>query len=423
MYKAVQLAFWRLLFLLAITIAFPGCKDDEEYTDIDANRDLLYVMEQYYLWYNQLPNLNPENYKNPVEFMEALRVNPPDRWSYVTTKAEHDAYYDAGAYYGYGFGSGFDQEGNLYITLVFDSSPFKEKGIDRGWRILSIDGVTPTPENYSELVGPNEAGITKTFRFLSPQGEEVSYTFSKIEVIMNTILYRNVFNFGDRRVGYFVLDAFITPTEDELNACFSGFLSQGVNELIVDLRYNGGGQVSTAGMLGSLIGGTKVNGKVFAKYIFNDKNTNLNRSVDFILQGYALNLNRVVFITSGGTASASELVINGLKPYMPVALVGTKTHGKPVGMYSFYNNKADWVYLPVIFTSRNANNEGDYYDGIAVNVEAEDDFTRPFGDLQESSLHAALVYLGVVSPKGIKTTARQLSVNRGKGLYEEIGAW
>ena len=416
--------FWIIIVIGIVISAFQSCEKDEINWDKEANKELLSVMKQYYYWYDQLPTVNPNDYKDPLALMEVLRVNPPDKWSYVTTKQELDAYYNAGAYYGFGFGSVFDQDGKLWIIYSFKSSPLAEKGIGRGWRVSTIDGVTPTLENYNQLIGESKAGISKTFGFISPEGVSVSYTFTKIEVVMNTVLYDSVYTFNSKKIAYMVLDGFITPTIDELNSCFTKYKSENIDELIVDLRYNGGGSIDVSNLLANLIGGTAANGGVFATYSHNNKNTNLNSSIHFEALPNSVTLNRVLFITTNGTASASELVINGLKPFMTTYLIGGKTHGKPVGMYSFTYNEMDWAFVPICFSLKNANNEGDYFDGINVNVEAADDYTLPFGDVNEDSFAAALNYLGVLPAKAIKTksTLRSTLVT-GKGLYEEIGAW
>jgi len=411
-----------LIMVLSFVVFFHSCEKDQDW-DLVANQELIKVMKENYLWYTQMPAAKAGDYENPLELIEILRVNPPDRWSYVTTKQELDAYYSSGAYYGFGFGNAFDNEGKLWILYVFKNSPLAQNSVTRGWQINKIDGVTPTEANFSQLIGPNEAGISKTFEFIKPDGLSVSYTYTKSEITMNTVLFDSTYTFGQTKVGYLVLKGFIDPTIAELDDCFAEFKTAGVSELVIDLRYNGGGLISGSKYLASLIGGTQTAGSVFATYFHNDKNLNYNQSEYFINLSNSLSLNRAIFITTYGTASASELVINGLKPFMTVALVGTTTHGKPAGMYSFKYNEFDWAFVPICFTLRNANNEGDYYDGIPVNIPADDDLTRRFGDMNETSLNASLSYLGLVGAKGFKSSTSSSRQLTGKGLYEEIGAW
>lgn len=408
-----------LLFGLA---AFTSCEDDEQ--KVNVNKEVYNLMKDWYYWYDQLPNVDPNSYPDPVELVKAIRVNPPDRWSYVTTKQELDAYYKQAAYIGFGFGSAFTADNKLIITFVFNTSPLYANGIGRGWEIVSIDGQTPTPDNYTSLIGPSEVGVTKTFVFKSPSGQTTQHTFSKAQIEMNTVLMDSVYTINGKKVGYFVLKGFIEKTATELGTVFQKFKNAGVSELICDLRYNNGGQVNVSQLLGNLIGGSIAFGRVFGQYIHNDKHSDKNSYMYFSTNQYSLQIQRAIFITTSITASASELVINALKPYMGVVLVGSKTHGKPVGMYTFEfkDPSIDWAIVPVCFSIRNANNEGDYFDGIPVTVEAADDIFTPFGEVTESSLNAALNYLGLRT-KAVKTTYVTARPITGKGLYEEIGAW
>ncbi|HSA05276.1 MAG TPA: S41 family peptidase [Tenuifilaceae bacterium] len=417
---------FKLLFLTPIIgLALLSCEKEEDYK-VNVNNELYSLMNEYYLWYDQMPEVNPNDFASPVELMDALRVNPPDKWSYVTTRTELEAYYNQGAYVGFGFGSGFNSDGELFLSFVFKNSPLYAQGINRGWQIISINGQTPTPENYSSLIGPSEAGLSKTFVFKSPEGTTHEHTFTKAAISMNTVLMDTVYTFDAKKVGYFVLESFISTTKDELTSVFADFKSKDITELIVDLRYNGGGQVSTSAYLANLIGGSVAFGNIYTKSYHNDKLSWKNSYITFNTENNSLQLNKVTFITTQSSASASELLINGLKPFLNVTLVGEKTHGKPAGMYVFKFNdpSIDWAFVPICFTMRNANNEGDFFDGIPVNISAEDDITLPFGDVNEASLNAALLNLGASFPKSSKTeVVKDFNPIVGKGLKAEIGAW
>lgn len=412
--------FWVLLIGL-IGSVLQGCKKDIDW-DYEAKKELDNVMHDLYYWYDKVPNLDVNNYPSPVELMEALKVNPPDKWSYVTTKQEYAAY-SAGIYYGFGFSSLFDDDGKLWIAYTFKTSPLTQKGIGRGWRIATIDGTIPTKDNFSQLMGENALGVTKTLGFISPEGATISYSFSKIEVQMNTVLFDSVYVLGGKKVAYMVLKGFIPPTLAELSTVFSKFKSKGADEIVVDLRYNGGGSIDVSAILASYIGGNIPNNSLYATYKYNSKNSYRDKPVNYTVQANALNVNKAIFITTNGTASASELVISGLKPYISVALIGSRTHGKPVGMPVLMYHEIDWVYCPISFSLRNADNEGDYFDGLAVNVEAADDYSLPFGDINEDSFAAALNYLGVLSKGVTSKSLKKSTLITGKGLYEEIGAW
>lgn len=412
------------LMLVAMVIAstfFYSCEKDEN-PNLFANEQLLLTMENWYLWYDKMPDRDPENYPSPVELLNSLIYTELDRWSYITTKQELEAYYSAGEYIGFGIGLAFDSNNQLWITFVFDESPLKEYGVDRGWRIAAIDGTTPTPENTNSLLGPATVGVTKTFTLQNPDQETVTIGVTKGTLAMNTVLMDSVYTLESGKVGYFVLKGFITPTIDELNETFNHFLTEGVTDLIVDLRYNGGGSVTTATHLADLIAGNS-SGQVLGTYVHNDKHTADNESIIITQQANSLSLNRVVFITTRNSASASELVINGLFPHLEVTLVGDDTYGKPVGMYAFTSPSFDWAFVPICFKILNANGEGDYYDGIPVDIEATDGINYAFGDLNEPSLSAAIGYLG--NGITVKSTAplKQMEYIKLKGFKEEVGAW
>ncbi len=413
------------ILLFAGLLAMYSCEKDD--SKINVNKEVYNLMKDWYYWYDQLPEVNPNAYPDPKKLVEAIRVNPPDRWSYVTTKQEYEAYYKQSEYIGFGFGSAFTQDSRLFITFVFKSSQLYAAGIRRGWEIQSIDGQTPTPSNFSELLGPPEVGIAKTFILRSPTGQVVEQTFVKSSIDMNSVLMDTIYNFNGEKVGYFVLKSFVEKTADELETVFQKFKNENIHELICDLRYNQGGLVGVSKILGSLLYSVNDTNTVFGNYVHNNKKSEKNSTIYFTPKANALSLSQVLFITTESTASASELVINALKPYLNVTLIGSRTHGKPVGMYSFSftDPSIDWLIVPICFTIRNANNEGDYYDGIQVNIEADDDIFTPFGETSEGSLNAALSHLGIsIKGKGpnVKHPTKASTIT-GKGLYEEVGAW
>ncbi len=414
----------KILYLVfGLAIAFSSCKEeDEENPNKFANEQFYAVMDQYYLWYEHLPNVNPDSYNSPVELLEALRYQPLDRWSYITTKQELNAYYEEGSYVGFGFSSAFDQQGNLWITYIFKESPLKALGIGRGWIITAVNGVQPTTLNYNSLFGASTVGISKTLDFRGPNQELRSHTITKKTIVMNTVLMDSIYTIDNTKVGYFVFKGFIEPSISELDNVFEKFKSEGVSEVIVDLRYNGGGRMDVANHLGGLLAGNIANNQVFTKLVHNNKNGQYNTFDSLKTKPNSITLDRVVFITTGGSASASESLINGLKPYMDVQIVGTKTHGKPVGMYAMTFNEFNWAFVPICFSVKNANDEGNYFDGIAVNIAANDDIAYDFGDTNESSLNAALGIFGF-STSSKKATATQPIYHKKHGLAQEIDAW
>jgi len=208
------------------------------------------------------------------------------------------------------------------------------------------------------------------------------------EVIdIQTVLYSSVFEEGNDTIGYFVFTSFIDTSFDELQALFENFRNRGVNKLVIDLRYNGGGAIWIADALASWVFGDN-RGEVFAEIRYNAQNQDKNYSYAMVSMNEGLNgLDEVVVITSGETCSASEMLINGLKPFLPVTTVGGTTCGKPVGMSP--KRICDKMLLAVNFAVYNADGEGDYFDGITAQCPAQDDPSLPFGDNGDPMLQAA----------------------------------
>lgn len=412
--------------LIIITIlsssAFLGCKKEED-SNLLVNRELMNAMNAYYLWYDKLPAVNYADFPGPIELLDALMYKELDRWSYITTKQQLEAYYSAGEFVGYGVGLAFDSSEQLWITFVFNDSPLKSFGADRGWRISAIDGTTPTPSNTNSLLGPSTAGVTRTFTLLSPELEVVSATVTKRALTMNSILLDTTYTINSSKIGYFVLQSFIGPTIDELNSTFSKFIDYGVTKLIIDLRYNGGGSIATASHLANLIAGNVANQQVLGTYVHNNKQSHRNNSIIIKPESKTITPINVVFITTRNSASASELVINGLLPHLPVTLVGDRTYGKPVGMYALESRVSDFAYVPICFKILNSNGEGDYYDGIPVDITASDGVNFAFGNINEPSLSAAISYITGDIKKTDFDTYKSLTYPELKGLRQEIGAW
>jgi hypothetical protein len=215
-----------------------------------------------------------------------------------------------------------------------------------------------------------------------------------------------------RKVGYLFFRNFVEPSMAALTDAFTALKAAGATDLVLDLRYNGGGRVDVAVHLASLIGGARTNGQVMLNYVHNDKiGPILNKSTRFDNPEQALNLQRLVVITTRGSASASELVINSLRPYIPVTIIGDTTYGKPVGQYGL--RFCDKYLYPVAFSIKNANNEGDFFDGLAADCTAADDYTHQLGDSSEASLAEALTFIrtGACSARSAEERARAARIS------------
>jgi len=383
------------------------------------------LMQDWYLWYTEMPDVDVENYRSAYELLEALRYLPIDVWSYITTKEEWDAYYEQGAYAGHGFGYTYDQDGNAWIIFVFRDSDMFTEGVARGWQILKINGTTIQPfTNITGYMNGTTAGTMDAFEFRKPDGSIVNVTSTRKEIIMNTVLHSDTLHVNGEIVGHVVFKSFIEPSIQELDSVFGAFQSHGVTKLILDLRYNGGGRMDVAVKLASLISGSSNAGNVFIKYTHNDKQApSYDQSIPFTDETNALNISEVIIFSTRSTASASEAIINGLKPYMNVVTIGDNTYGKPVGMYAWtYAEKL--VFVPVSFKTVNANDEGDYYNGLSADSYVPDGYAYDFSDRNETYLKEAIYYLTTSGFSGSTSSLKSFYIPslEKKGLQFEIGA-
>ena len=357
------------------------------------NRYVLDVMRDIYFWNTQLPaSVNTSSYASPEALLEAVRYRPLDEhFSYIGARAAEEAFYSDSQFIGFGFANNYDGLG-LRILQVFPDSPASATGLQRGDRITTIDGQSVVAlvaaGTIGSALGPSQEGYSITFRYERPDGRAVDSTMAKRPVTIPTVSILNVYEVDGRKIGYLFFRNFVTPSRQALDDAFNALRDVGATELVLDLRYNGGGLVTIAQHLASLIGGARTDGQVFAEYFHNSRNSFRNEVTRFEPKPNALGLQRLVVVTTGGSASASELVINALRPFIPVTTIGETTYGKPVGQYSI--TFCDKVLYPVAFTLRNALGQGDYFGGIAADCPAADVADHQLGDPAEASLVVAL---------------------------------
>jgi carboxyl-terminal processing protease len=368
----------------------------------------LWVRDQlstYYYWYQFLtPGVNPANFTSPEAYLEAVRYRPIDNsYSFITSAAANDAFYSDSQFIGYGFGNQTTTN-EIRVLQVYEDSPASEAGLSRGDRIITVNGQSVASMvaagTIASAFGATEVGVVSTIEWDTPAGQRRSARMVKRLVTIPTVSLTRVVEVDGRRVGYLFFRNFVSPSTAALTDAFAALKAAGANELVLDLRYNGGGLVDVAVHLASLIGGSRTNGQVMLNYVHNDKiGPQLNKTTRFSNPEQALNLQRLVVITTRSSASASELVINSLRPFIPVTIVGDTTYGKPVGQYGL--RFCDKLLYPVAFSIKNVNLQGDFFDGIAVDCVAGDDYTHQLGDTAEASFAEALTFLrtGACSPR------------------------
>jgi C-terminal processing protease CtpA/Prc len=392
-------------------------------------RDGLYdLMKVVYLWYDKMPTVKLSDYKGPEDLLDAVRYVPRDKWSFVDN---YDDFMNmmGGSFVGHGISMGLDPGNQVRIVSIYHNSDLWPQGVRRGWIVKAVNDTPVAPifisgDNvaYNNLMGPSTAGLTNKFLFVKPDGTEVTYNSTKASFTINSVTASTVLDLPGGKTGYLCFETFIEPSEEELNDAFAYFKANNITDLIIDLRYNRGGYLNIAQQLASLVMGAADTTKICYKLKYNSQvAADWNESYNFVRTQSPLGLNRVVFITTGSTASASEVVINSLKPYVTVKLVGTTTAGKPTGMniwgYPFptssdQNPDYQYVFAPVTFEYVNALDQGGFYDGMTPDVLANDDITRDFGDPEELSLKAAIAVL-----EGTKA-ASALPIVSNKIYYE-----
>lgn len=401
-------------------------------TTIGQNRYVYDAMRDLYFWNTELPTVNIARYSTPEALLEALRYRPLDEhFSYIGARAADEAFYSDSQFIGFGFANGYDGLG-LRILQVFPDSPAAETGMRRGDRITSIEGQSVvalvTAGTIGTALGPSQEGFAMRFRYERPDGSVVDGAMTKRAVTIPTVSDLHVYDVDGRKTGYLFFRNFVTPSRAALDEAFDALRDAEATDLVLDLRYNGGGLVTIAQHLASLIGGARTDGQVFAEYFHNERNAFRNEYLRFEAKPNALRLERLIVITTGATASASELVVNGLRPFIPVFTVGETTYGKPVGQYGL--PFCDKVLYPVSFTLRNSLGQGDYFGGIAPTCSAGDDADHQLGDPLEASLAEALTVARTgdcstpqptSGPQRVRETPRDL-LPRARGLEQLIGA-
>ncbi len=372
------------------------------------NAQILATMESWYFWDKNLPaNVDPSAYPSPDALLDALRYQPLDRFSFITTKSADQAFYGAGQYVGFGIGIEIPSTNDaIDVTRSFPDSPAANAGLDRGDRITAINGVsvaTLIQQNQLETaLAAGQPGVNVALTYLDLAQAEHQVTLTSAVITQPSVGTLSILKAGTSTVGYLPFDSFIDTSNAALDAAFAQLAAAGATELILDERYNGGGEISVAQHLASLIAGSSVTGKPFVNLTYNDQHQKQNQTFDFKTVDGALGLSRLLVITTNSTASSSELLINGLRPYLDVVTVGDTTFGKPVGENGF--DVCSDVLYPMTFQITNADGAGDYFDGLPATCAAGDDLTHALGDPNESSLAEALAYVRTGSC-GVTTSA------------------
>ncbi|MDF9797344.1 carboxyl-terminal processing protease [Catalinimonas alkaloidigena] len=394
--------------------------------EIDTVKLAVYdIMHEWYLWNVLIPEVNIEDYASADELMKAMMNKTLDKWSYIEDEEEYNALFEKGEYQGYGLRMAFDEDGNLRVAFVYNDSPFGRAGVQRSWIINKIDGKNVKDLSAAGTLAQALEGTSHDFELIRSDGSKVNELLTKTTIGINTVLNDDIFQLGQTKVGYLAFNSFLATSEDELRVSFQKFKDENIQEMIIDLRYNGGGRVNIAEWMASNIIGDLSSGKNFIQYRFNqNKAAENDAQVPFNTPEIPLNLDRVIFITSNGSASASELLINGLRPFIDVQLIGDDTYGKPVGSFPFKVN--GYAINPISFKVLNDQGVGEYFEGLQADAYIKDDLTHDLGDPNEARLKEALYFIengtfsGLSARQSLPVKEQQIEM---KGFRMEIGAF
>jgi carboxyl-terminal processing protease len=392
-----------LTMLAATTLTLSGCSLSGSGNEVpqtgtpactvDAQKQyVLDVMRDIYYWYQLLPaNVDLGQFETPEALLSHLiSFQPLDDFSFISLAADDAAFFGEGRYEGFGFSTRFEAADDIRFTRVFAGSPAAQAGFRRGQKILELDGRTIAEIEANEGVNAVFDQSPLEFRIRKLDDSEFVVTVSHDIVTIDPLPQWRVIPTAGGPVGYVELASFIGTADPVFDEVFSDFSAAGVSDVVIDMRYNGGGLVNTAELLGDYLGG-RVPGLIFSTMVFNDKNFDLNETEYFEQIANSINLSRLVVIATSGTASASELVINSMEPHAEVTIVGDSTFGKPVGQVGTLF--CDKILRATAFETINAVNEGGYFDGLPVDCPAPDDLTQAVGATTDPNLMTALSYL------------------------------
>lgn len=392
-----------ILFLGACSFeGFTGDSGQLSCSIKDQKKFVWQAMQAWYLWNDRLPDtINLKQFATPAEVMAELTKyspggpdNPIDNYSYIGSASADAAFYGGGLYQGFGFSWRWVAANDPRLSRVFGGSPADVGGLERGQRIVALNGRSIADIEAAEGIGAVLDTTPVEFTMRETDGvTEFTVTIDQGIVTIDPVpqTFRIPRPVGPD-VGYLELSAFVSTADARLDEVFADFVANGVNDLIIDLRYNGGGLVNTSELLGDYLGGDVAENLIFSETRFNANRAADNNRVEFFERlANSMSLSRLVVIASRGTASAAEMVPNSMAPHVDVTIVGDTTYGKPVGQVGleFCGN----IMRPAAFQTFNADGFGDFFDGLPADCAADDDLNVAVGAETDPNIVAALSWL------------------------------
>lgn len=410
----------KLLFFGIVMLTLFGCRksvNQPNYpagTEENINSWILDSMKVYYYWNNTLPG-SPNLSQDPPAFFKSVK-NSGDRFSALVNPDLPQTYPPSLVHT-----LGFDwitlqtSEGTVetLLSLIVPGSRASDTGLQRGDIIKTINGTVPTAANITALT---EKIIDDETASLEIAGRTGTVTISRLISSEAPVYTYKVFQSGGKTYGYLFLNSFEEAALSQLEQAFNYFKAQQVQELLLDLRYNPGGSVPVAAALAAMLAPTVSEGNTFVEYRGNANAGSIKSSFAAELAklpsalrksftqftGYRLGLSRVFVFTGSHTASAAELLINGLKPYLAVVQVGKQSMGKDMASFLIkdYRNPQvvkKWEIYPMIFKLYNVAGNGDYSSGIVPDLTIDELSLlplKPFGELTDPLIQQCLAKSG-----------------------------
>ncbi|PWE00245.1 S41 family peptidase [Marinilabilia rubra] len=373
--------------------------DEEEEDEVTIDNETLLVnsfvedtMSIYYFWNEEMPELGPKEIEDSELYFDSLLKKPDDRWSFITDDYGALINYFAGVQKSTGYSlmpiylNSTSNQVIAFIEYVHRDTPAEEAGLKRGDMIYKIDGEIIDDQNFSDLLSRDIFEATLGEFNANNEIIEVSkVNIEAIETNLHPVIESTVIDTLGHKIGYLAYSSFVANYDTALVSAFSEFKTAGVTDLVFDLRYNGGGAVSTAALLGDMIVSPGNARNTFIERVFNNFLTNEFKrdpgfstddlKIKFEENGFNLGLEKFYVLTTASTASASEMIIYGLEPYMDVIQIGTTTHGKYYASTTFSDQaNHNWAIQPIILRSINATNSINYSEGLSPDIELDDYF-------------------------------------------------
>lgn len=416
--------------ILAVFLLFSSCFEDMDdnihpATTIDIQNFIYRGLNYFYLYKADVPELANDafvsqeelesflsNYDSPESLFDYL-MSPQDRFSVLFNdyRVIEDALSGISLSNGMEFGLVLYNNEDVfgYVRYVLPNTDAESQGLVRGDLFTTVDGQQLNLTNYNDLLSSNSYTIgLATFDGTNFTLTGQTALLNKTQYEENPVYLTRTFDINGEKIGYLMYTSFLKNYEEQLNDAFAQFKAEGVSNLVLDLRYNGGGSVETATDLASMVTG-QFNGQVFYKEIWNadlqEENAQDGLFDSSISNGSAinsLNLSSVYILTTQSSASASELLINGLDPYINTIQVGDTTTGKFQASFLLYDSPnfgrqgADpshyYAMLPLVFKTANVAGNTDYNEGLFPDITLSEDYFNlgQLGDANEPLLATAL---------------------------------